>query len=256
MATNVFWGVSGALSAQANGDVLMIGDSWFWYPMDNLAVELSNIFAGHSFVVVGSNGAEAADWAGKHRKQIDFGLKMYGAGARAFVLSGGGNDLAGMSDFLRLINDDCSGATTLAECYRTGQPQTVIAGIEGCYRTLITRIRAHNAQAPILVHHYDHTWPTGQGVFGPGHWLKAPMDHARVPEEFRRPMFIDLIERLRDCHLGLAENQALGVVVVKSAGTLPDSPDAWANELHPTPKSFRLLAKKAFAPELRPLLSS
>ena len=38
---NVFWGVDGALSA-INGDVVMVGDSWLWYPIDTLATELAS----------------------------------------------------------------------------------------------------------------------------------------------------------------------------------------------------------------------
>jgi len=259
--SNVYWGVHGALSDGATPSVLMIGDSWFWYPMDNLAVELGGAFPAQTFVVVGYNGAEAAQWSDTYRKDIDFGFKMYGSGIQALMLSGGGNDIAGMSDFLRLLQDDCTQAQAPADCFRAGQPDAIIAKIMGAYRELILRFRAYNAAAPVLMHNYDYAWPTGEGVFGPADWLQAPMDQAKVPkvpETLRPELFKELVNRLRKAQLLLKKDKALGpLVAVRSAGTLPNEADAkdrwWANELHPTPAGFRLLVKKAFAPELQKL---
>jgi hypothetical protein len=79
--TNVFWGVHGALAAQANATLLLIGDSWFWYPLDNLAVEIAAATRDtHTLVVVGTNGAESTQWSEQYRKDIDFGFRMYGSG--------------------------------------------------------------------------------------------------------------------------------------------------------------------------------
>ena len=97
--SNVYWGVHGALSASANASILMIGDSWFWYPLDNLAVEIASALPEQTLVVVGYNGADAAQWSDKYRKDIDFGFKMYASGVQALMLSGGGNDIVGMSDY-------------------------------------------------------------------------------------------------------------------------------------------------------------
>ena len=99
---NVFWGVHGAVSKGANPAALLIGDSWFWYPIDNLALELGATFPEQQFVVVGRNGAEAAQWSEKYRKDIDFGFEMYGSGVQALLLSGGGNEA--FAPELRKIN--------------------------------------------------------------------------------------------------------------------------------------------------------
>jgi hypothetical protein len=252
METNVFWGVHGALAAGANPSVLMLGDSWFWYPMDNLALELGASFDQQQFVVAGKNGAEAAQWSEKERKDIDFAFKMYGKDVQAFMLSGGGNDVAGMSDFLRLIRDNCSKAQDVAGCYREGQPDAIIAKIVAAYREVTLRFRAYNSKATVFLHDYDNAWPTGKGVFGPADWLKAPMDRAKVPKELRRPLFRDLLAQLRKGQLALAKEKAMGpMVAIASAGTLPESASWWANELHPTPAGFELLVKKTFAPALR-----
>jgi hypothetical protein len=250
VANNVFWGVPGAIAAQANPTILAIGDSWFWYPMDNLAQEIGAALDQQTLVVVGRNGAEAAQWSDRYRKDIDVGFKFYGEGVQALLLSGGGNDIAGVSDLLRLLQDDCAKATDVAGCFRAGQPDAIIAKIIGAYRELILRFRARNTTAPVLTHNYDYAWPTGKGVFGPADWLKEPMDRAKVPKALRRDLFRALVDRLREAQLGLKKDKALGpVVALRSAGTMPDEPEGqerwWANELHPTPEGFRLQIGRA-----------
>lgn len=249
MANNVFWGVHTALSANASTSVLMIGDSWFWYPVDNLATELGAIFGSETFVVIGRNGAEAAEWSQGMRKAIDFGFRMYAPACKALMLSGGGNDVAGQDDFLRLLNNDCSQYTTVEECWRMAQPTAVITGIINAYREVIVRFRAYNKSAPVVLHNYDNAWPTGRGLFGPADWLKLPMDIAKVKSlTLRRNIFKTLVTRLGDAQAELAQESGLGrIVAVRTSGELPENEDGftrwWANELHPTPQGFKRIAK-------------
>ena len=252
MEENVFWGTHAALAANANPSVMMIGDSWFWYPFNNLARAVGDLHRQQQFLVVGRSGAEAAEWDTKYRKDVDFAFQMYGRDVQVLMLSGGGNDVAGMNDFLRLIKDDCSAETEEEGCYRTGQPDALLAGVMGAYRALIVKFRGFNGNAPVILHQYDHAWPTGLGVFGPAQWLRAPMERAQVDEDLRRNLFIDLIKRLKAAQLDLATDPALGkVFVANTAGTLPETKDAWANELHPTPTGFALLAREAIDPQIR-----
>lgn len=260
---NVYWGVPGALAALTDRDasILMIGDSWFWYPIDNLATELAGALPDETLVVIGQGGADAAAWSEKYRKDIDFGFKMYGSGVKALMLSGGGNDVAGMSDFLRLLKDDCSSAQAFMDCFREGQPAAIISKIIAAYREVILRFRAYNKLAPVFVHNYDNAWPTGRGVFGPATWLKAPMVKAKVPARFRHQLFVELVRLLHKGQLDLKAEPAMGpIVVILSAGTMPDNPVGaerwWANELHPTPEGFHLIATKAFVPELAKIFTA
>ena len=253
MMRNVFWGMLDLKQQQdqINPTLLLIGDSWFWYPFDNLAIEIGARFQQQVLLVIGRNGSEAGDWATKERKDIERAFDWYAAGVRGLLLSGGGNDIAGLNDFMRLLKADCSHAQSVADCYRIGQPAATLTGIEGAYRAVIEKFRAYNPTAPVFVHQYDHAWPTGQGVFGPANWLKEPMEAARVPVGLRRALFKDLIGGLRDMQLGLSLVASLRVVLIQSAGTLPEDTSMWANELHPTPEGFRLLAREAFVPALK-----
>jgi hypothetical protein len=210
-----------------------------------------------TLVATGFGGAEAAQWSDKFRKDIDFAFKMYARDVGVLMLSGGGNDIAGMRDFTRLINDDCSDAQSAEQCMRPGQPDAIMSSIMGAYREVILRFRAYNPDAPVIMHNYDNAWPTGKGVFGPADWLRAPMDRAGVPDDLRRPLFKKLVTRLRNEQELLTADLKLGPLVpLLSAGTLPEhSPQRWwANELHPTPAGFNLLAEKVFVPALKKIL--
>lgn len=55
-----------------------IGDSWFWYPRNNLAIPLLRILnkrQSHVVLVRGHNGAEAVEYAsGPIQKQMEWDL--------------------------------------------------------------------------------------------------------------------------------------------------------------------------------------
>ena len=251
---NVYWGAPEAMAANANPFALLLGDSWFWYPFSNLAVAVAEEMPRHEFVVAGTNGANAEDWGTKLSASVKFTFKMYAQGVRAFILSGGGNEIAGEEDFLAILAEpnQCRNATAVGGCYEPGQPEGVLARIAASYRAVILKFRVYNPTAVVFTHNYDHCWPTGRGFFGPGDWLKRPMDLAEVPERLRRPMFVDLMRRLLQMQRQLARDPALGPLVpIRTAGTMPDDERMWGNEIHPTPEGFRLLAARAVVPALR-----
>lgn len=257
--SNVFWGAPEAMAANANPFALLLGDSWFWYPISNLAVEIGAAMPEHEFVVAGTNGANAGDWGTKLLRSTDFTFKMYASGVRALVLSGGGNEIAGEQDFLGILAEpeQCRNATTVNQCYEAGQPEGTITRIEAAYRAVILKFRVFNPTATVFTHNYDYCWPTGKGFFGPGDWLKRPMDLAEVPEPLRRPLFKDLLDRLVQMQQQLAKEPGLmPLVPITTAGTLPDKRSIWANELHPTAAGFRLLARKAVVPALEAAMAA
>ena len=90
--------------------VLAIGDSWFWYPKNNLLNQLHkrlNRKKRHLILVRGHSGAEAVEYqSGPIREQIERDLdrkKGYGRTIKAVFLSGGGNDFAGRDDLGKLL---------------------------------------------------------------------------------------------------------------------------------------------------------
>lgn len=256
MAGKVFWGISSMVSSPdvvGNPTLILVGDSWFWYPFNNLASELAAQLQGeHKLLVLGNNGAEAQEWSSKYRKEIDLAFKWYASTCEGLLLSGGGNDIAGSEDFDPIIEDKCAGATSVGACYSPGQPDATLNKIQASYRELVMKFRKYSPTAPVICHNYEKAWPTGKGVFGPADWLKAPMDKAGVPKPLRHDLFADLLLRLHNCQKSLTEpSEKLGKVLpILTTGTLPDKADIWANELHLKPGAFDKMVKQAWIPAL------
>lgn len=251
---DVHWGTVSLPDGLFNPSILFLGDSWFWYPKGNLPRAIHRHFSEHDFLVIGRNGSEAAQWKTKYRKDIKGTFKLYAASSRALFLSGGGNDVAGSDDFLKIIRRDCSGARSVQECYPDVQPEAILESIVTAYRQVIEQYRQHNQQATVFLHNYDNAWPTGEGFWGPADWLKTPMDKAKVPGDLRRDLFKNLLAQLHQAQAALAQDPSLGpVVAIPSAGTMPeDSVDKWwDNELHPTVRGFELIADRQLVPALK-----
>ena len=249
--SNLFYGPQDGLTRGASPTMLAVGDSWFWYPFNNLLGEIARRRPQQSIVVAGYNGAEAGEWNTKFAESIKVTFDFFARGplVRVLLLSGGGNDIVGTQNFPKLLKANCSTCNQLADCYAAGQPDAALAEIEGHYRTLIARFRGYNPGAVVVLHNYDKAWPTGDGVFGPADWLKVPMDGCQVPQELRAELFADLVDRLGLLQERMAGDPALDrVLAVKTAGTLDGR--GWANELHPTSKGFKRLVEQKFLPAL------
>jgi hypothetical protein len=245
----------GQLDHYENGgaDIVALGDSWFHYPGSNLLESLNRALS-RTFVIAayGESGANAVDYmTDRHRPFWSDRVELNRYRMRAFLLSGGGNDFAGLRDFSRIILPDCSGAADVAGCWAPNEPGELLARVGRAYEEVIARVRDVGFAGPVVVHNYDYAIPTGKGFFLFGKWLKAPMDLAQVPEALRRPLIRDLIDRLEGLLRGLAD-PAAQVHVVESAGTLTES--EWANELHPSPAGFDRIVRERWMPVVAPLL--
>lgn len=235
--------------------VLAIGDSWFWYPKNNLAIPLHKILnreKAHVILVRGHNGAEAIEYqSGPLRNQIEQDLDVargYGRTLKAVFISGGGNDFAGRDDLPTVLLPDCTGKTSAEQCLRPGQPEslfgTVFDALVGVYDLVQEKIPS----TPVFVHGYDYACPNGKGFFGLGQWLQYPMDQCRVSRNLQQEVVNTLIDRFA-VMLQEAQRRSPHLHVVNEVGTLTTGD--WANELHPTPAGFNRLAKC-----WRPLLKS
>jgi hypothetical protein len=238
---------------EGGADIIALGDSWFHYPARNL-LESLNRALNRSFVIMtyGESGANAVDYMTERHLGFWSGrVKDNGARTKLFLLSGGGNDFAGLRDFARIIRPDCSAATGVAGCWAPGEPDGLLGRVEDAYEQVIARVREKGFAGPVVVHNYDYAIPTGEGFLIFGEWLKAPMDLAGVPEALRRPLVRELIDHLETLLRGL-DDPAGQVHLVDSAGTLTE--DEWANELHPTGAGFERLVRECWMPVVAPLL--
>ncbi len=246
-----------------NVDVLALGDSWFHYPFNNLMTPLHTALEGPTIYVIGENGARADELCrGSWRANFNKLLVQYPS-IRLVCVSAGGNDFAGVGDLDdKILAPNCSGAATLAQCYRAGEPGSVFDAVAAAYRTIVAAVAAVRTDVTILVHNYDYAIPDGRTLPGMRSWLKLPMDNARVPTAgapqsgLRREIVADLIDqhtlRLTDLEDVVGGPTQPRVALVWSAGTLADS--AWANELHPKPSGFARLVDQCWSGPARAAL--
>ncbi len=256
MPQNVLWSsVAGVYPS-----ILAIGDSWFWYPFPggSLVNQLGELVDSreHIILALGYNGAEAIDYTqGKYSKIVRTELKMHGKSLSAVFISGGGNDFAGVNDLRPMLNEDCSAAKTVSACFKRGDNKHtlgwVMRKLVESYQVLIGQVIAVGLPTTkIILHTYDYGLPTGKGVFGKeSSWLRMSLVDAQVPLALQAGCVRHVIDRLA---LELNKMTAIDperIFLVDSRNCL--SPSNWANELHPTPAGFRLIAKSRWLPVLQ-----
>jgi lysophospholipase L1-like esterase len=241
------------------GLVIAEGDSWFDYPFHDV---LSILADEHGFDVesVAHRGDTVEDMAYAGGQFDDFvrlleKLLRQGRRPDAILLSGGGNDIAG-HEFSMLLNHAASGLPALNADVVRG---VIDVRTRDAYAFLIgglteIAVRLLDSPIPIVVHGYDYAVPDGRGVLGglgflPGPWLQPG---------FRRKGHADLtlntevVARLIDALNGMLRelSQARGFGHVRHVdlrGTLASAAAYkrdWANELHPTERGFRAVARR------------
>lgn len=225
--------------------VVALGDSWFWYPNNNLSFPLQRIINENGatpILVLGANGAEAEEftmptYSGQLERVLDPKLG-YGKTVRAVFLSGSGNDVAGTDDFPVLLRADCSGAVSADDCFKAGEPLSTARRLTRFLLSVHDRVQSLIPGTPVVVHGYDYAVPTGMGFLGIGQWLREPMDNVGVARKFQRTV----VKRLIDA-VAAAQAEAIlpTFLPIDTRRTLVDS--QWANELHPTHGGFNKLAK-------------
>lgn len=234
--------------------ILAIGDSWFWYPLNNLANPLHRILnrsREHIILVRGRNGAETKEYVSGHiREQIEWDLdktRGYGRTIQAVFVSGGGNDFAGPEDMLSILQSDCSAYTSPEDCYRRGQPARLMGNAARNILAVAQLVAQKLPDVPVLIHGYDYANPNGKGFLGLGQWLQYPMYKAKINRELHQVVVANLLDTYARRLDGVAK-ECHNILPVNCLGTL--KPDEWANELHPAPSGFNKLAKK-WEPALR-----
>ncbi|MEW6689701.1 MAG: SGNH/GDSL hydrolase family protein [Pseudomonadota bacterium] len=231
-------------------DVLALGDSWFWYPFNNLLIPIWNLWAGgRTILAQGMVGAEATELAsGQWLKDFRAALRGWST-IRAVLISAGGNDFAGMDDMQRILRPDCSGATAGEDCFdAAATDQLMLRDVAGAYGVLLDEIERWRPEAMVFLHNYDYAVPSGKGIFGFGHWLKQPMDAVGVPAAVQPLAVEHLINTFSDALAQVQKDYAARTLIVDSSGTLAEAD--WANELHPTPAGFNKLVNQAWQPVL------
>jgi len=245
--------------------LLAIGDSWFWYPKNNILqalVEhprLKDPF--RNIQLLGYNGAKLEQYVfGKYARRLTKELqpenrKYYSA----VLVSGAGNDAV---DYRLGLFRNCSAAGSAEQCIDANGMNALMSKVGTALSALIYQVRRafdqDGLQPDIFLHAYDYPIPDGRGfslaalkVTGP--WLAKAMDDSCVPDDMdlRRAICRTLIDRLYD-EFTLFADPAKKIHLIDSRGCLvaADYKDDWDNELHPTRQGFRQIVDERWMPVL------
>lgn len=180
--------------------ILAIGDSWLWYPQNNLLQALAahpQLKDPHRNIqLLGFNGARISEYVDRNNARDKY--------ARAFkrelgpknsqyyvavLISGGGNDAV---DYGLALRSDCSDLARAEDCIDPDGIDQLLKDISGALGLLIHDMlwKFHKRQRPvdIFLHVYDYPVPDRRGfdalVFKlTGPWLASAMDEAGVANE-------------------------------------------------------------------------
>ncbi|MCB1905865.1 MAG: hypothetical protein KDH15_00720 [Rhodocyclaceae bacterium] len=244
--------------------LLAIGDSWFWYPRNNLLqalVEHERLKDPYRFVqMLGYNGARLEQYVfGRYARQLD---KYLSAGFRssfsAILVSGAGNDAV---KYELALKRSCGGIDRADQCFDDDALPVFLGRISAALGALVQRIEdAYGAASrpDIFIHSYDYPIPDGRGfkiadlkVTGP--WLEPAMKTRRVDQAMalRREVCRMLIDRLQATYAEFASRHQR-VYMVRSTNCLnsPEYKKDWDNELHPSASGFRQIVDRCWIPLL------
>ena len=195
----------------------------------------------------------------KYRDAIQSSLDTRKDSIEAVLISGGGNDFAGLDDMSRIIRARCEGFTFVDECFNSAQPGQIFDEVGEAYRQLIDMVLAAAPHAKIFLHNYDRAIPTGKGFVGLGNWLKEPMQRARIDPGLHQGivgrLLFEFTRRLkaqcaRSSRITLVDSARLRDVArpedIQGKGTLTST--EWADELHPKPRGFNKIVRTCWAP--------
>jgi hypothetical protein len=240
-----------------------IGDSWFEYPLDgNIPIPFYNsaIVADSQLVAKGNPrplvlsrawhgqaSTAVLTWENQSTMVNDWitAANWPPTGKLdAILVSMGGDDIVG--DQLAIYLTYGGGVKTAS-----GRLQGVLDLVSASYVDLFELRNLFAPDVPIFGHCYDYALPNGvpaAGVFGP--WLQPSFNFAYYAYADALPIVADMIDKFNSMLSGLAAVAANNFHLIDTRKTIAPnnaSPNGWANELHPYPTGFGLLADKFLA---------
>lgn len=244
------------------------GDSWFQFPM-LLSDVIDQLAEGYNIWSVDAAGDTLQNMVFDNAEYLA-ALRQHAGSARAFLFSGGGNDVVGADVqgnpvVARMVRGFEAGKP--AEWYiATAEANQKFAMIEDSYRKVLDTVAREFPDLPVVCHGYGYAIPGGApgdtrhpGWAAVDKWLGAPMRERlgiRDPS-LQRAIVRLLIDRFNDMlrrlcgasHPGGAFGNAWYVDVRDTVQ------DRWADELHPTDEGFAAVGQ-AFDTTLRRALGT
>src|SRR5215510_704075 len=235
------------------------GDSWFQFPvfLEDVIDQLGTPYLIWSVDAAGDTLQHMV----LDEPEYMTALRSQAGSVKAFLFSGGGNDVVGHDKLGRSM------LSATLRPFQAGRPAAwyletdafvrKLRFVEDCYRKVFATVEAAFPSLPVICHGYDHAIPGGQPG-DPRHprwakqaeWLGSALsDDLGIHDAgLQREIIRLLIDRLNDRLRSLCGGNVTGGVFrnawhVDVRDTLPDI-GSWADELHPTDDGFSRVAAK------------
>ena len=251
--------------------ILAIGDSWFWYPKNNILqamIEHPDVpYVYSNIQVLGYNGACLSQYVGldpnekNYTKELAYELdRKQSQYYSAVLISGGGNDAV---NYQLALKPDCSGISRAEDCIHPENLDALLQQLSRALHLLLHEILwtfdKQERQVDIFIHGYDYPIPDGRAFGGKlktdGPWLKRAMDICLVTGDMaQRQRISDIMIDALNNMLSRFANEERGVHFIDSRGILSKGADHnkdWANEMHPTFSGFKKVFEQSWLPVLR-----
>jgi len=201
--------------------LLAEGDSWFLYPilLRDILDNLSEHYAVYSIAAAGDT-LENMVRGLAHFEELIEKHKF-----EAFLLSAGGNDIAG--DMLRTYLTTLPPPVKPAQSYLSGNFETFLGATQERLDGLFSRLIARFPDLKIFCHGYDWPFPRTGGL-----WLTPALLAQQIPDAVQHPILKIMIDRYYGMLGNLAEKHRGRVMVVDCRGAVGEI-QSWFDELHP-----------------------
>jgi len=232
--------------------MLAQGDSWFDYPLDGNSLTLSDTDIIAQLLGMGTinpvianishYGEASTDEMSLPKQQRMIQLLQDPSNwlqgkPDAILFSAGGNDVVG--DQFCIFLDSAASSTTGLDSQRF---EEALGMVEASYRDLFEFRDRYAPGVPIFGHCYDFPLPTGVHPDCVGPWLKPSLDYAGWNAVQGTAICRQALVDFKALLTKLATDAANLFILVDTQGVL--APADWANELHPYPAGFKILAEK------------
>ncbi|NEJ94339.1 SGNH/GDSL hydrolase family protein [Rhizobium ruizarguesonis] len=234
-----------------------VGDSWFDYPLVNdIAIGQTDIIAqlelmhDHEKLILplAHHGDATTDMMTQAKQQRLIGAlsdenNWLNGKPDVIFCSAGGNDVAGdqFGKFLN-FNDGTPGRKGL----NSAKFATVLNVVRLNYETLFDLRDRYAPGVRIFAHTYDFPTPDNRHPICAGPWLYPSLKSKNWSVLQGKKIVADALKKFRAMLMDLQSNSSNRFSVIDTQGTLidPDYTDDWSNELHPTGRGFKQLARK------------
>jgi hypothetical protein len=250
--------LKGAAQQQATQlDFLAIGDSWFDYPLDGNDASLSNTAIAAQLTQMGAPAPLVLNYAvygqatttvltyENQQRIIDVvsdPSQWLNGAPDAILASMGGDDLVGDQFAIYL---DYKGTGLDPDRF-----QGALDSVRASYLDLFALRDAVLPGKPVIGHCYDYAIPNGAAPICAGPWLQPSLEFSGYDLTEGLTIVSSMIDGFTAMLQALAGDNTNNFILVDTRNTLARvafAQNGWANELHPYPAGFNLLAQKWLA---------